>query len=176
MITKTTQTDSIASMTSLALMKAKSLLVIREGRVNKVYKDSLGHLTVGIGHLVRPTDNLKLGDVISDEMVDTFFEEDVRVALRAALTQMQDLKIISPDFLAALISVNFQLGSRWHWKTENGGKGFYKTYDLIKNRKIDQAIRNLRASRWYKQTPKRVEDFITSLNNIFQNYEGVKNA
>lgn len=37
---------------------------------------------------------------------------------------------------------------------------------LIKEKNYDQAIKNLRASLWYRQTPIRVEDFIKELNRL----------
>ena len=45
----------------------EKLIAEREGRRNDVYKDSLGKLTVGIGHLVVPSDHLNFGERISDE-------------------------------------------------------------------------------------------------------------
>jgi GH24 family phage-related lysozyme (muramidase) len=58
---------------SLAFEK---LMALREGRRNDVYYDTRRKLTVGIGHLVLPEDSLKFRDVISDERVDAFFQND----------------------------------------------------------------------------------------------------
>lgn len=154
------------SLTTLALEKAKARLVVREGRRNVVYLDSRGKPTVGIGHLVRPSDNLKVGDYITDAQVDEFFENDIQFALRAAQKQCIELGIHGIDFLAALISVNFQLGPKWNLPTSAGGKGFIKTFLLIKQKKFDDAISNLRKSAWYAQTPKRVNDFIEVLEEL----------
>jgi lysozyme len=66
-----------------------------EGVRNHVYRDSRGLPTVGVGHLIRPEDNLAVGDVITDEQVDDFLQRDlawVRTALAlvtAPLTQNQ---------------------------------------------------------------------------------------
>lgn len=51
-----------------------------EGKSNKVYPDTNGFATVGYGHLVRPKDNLKIGDEISDELIDKFLLEDLKEA------------------------------------------------------------------------------------------------
>jgi GH24 family phage-related lysozyme (muramidase) len=55
----------------------KQLLTLRECKDGKpsmkVYKDSRGFLTVGIGHKVVSADKLKLGDEIDDARVDAFF-------------------------------------------------------------------------------------------------------
>lgn len=156
------------SVTNIALEKAKARLIQREGRVGKVYKDSRGFLTGGIGHLIRPSDGLKFGDFISEDLIDEWFENDVRYSLDAALRQCNELNLISAEFLAALISVNFQLGPKWNLPTKNGGKGFTRTWQLIKEKRYTEAIQNLRKSAWFKQTPKRVEDFIQSLEYLKQ--------
>ena len=44
-----------------------------EGESLTVYEDTLGHLTVGVGHKVLPIDNLHLGDVITKEHSMTMF-------------------------------------------------------------------------------------------------------
>ena len=42
-----------------------------------VYDDGAGYLTVGYGHKVVPSDNLKLGDVITASRATTFFNADI---------------------------------------------------------------------------------------------------
>jgi len=62
----------------------ENLMALREGRETTVYLDSLGKPTVGIGHLVLPEDNLKVGDTITDEQVDALFKKDGAAAMAAA--------------------------------------------------------------------------------------------
>lgn len=132
--------------------------LIREGERLKVYKDSLGKPTVGIGHLVLPEDNLKVGDKITATRSKTFFEKDTVIAEQAALEQAGEIGVTTDKFIAALISVNFQLGTKWT-------KVFKTTYPLIVKHDFDKAIENLKKSRWYKQTPVRVYDFIKALKH-----------
>ena len=47
-----------------------------EGYRLKVYKDIYGNPTVGLGHLISAKDNLRVGDVISDQRVLQLFKED----------------------------------------------------------------------------------------------------
>ena len=47
-----------------------------EGYRDDVYKDIKGYPTVGIGHLVEPSDNLTVGQVISDSQVQQLFNND----------------------------------------------------------------------------------------------------
>lgn len=50
--------------------------VDREGYKVKVYKDVKGYPTVGVGHLVRPSDNLSVGDIITEDQVVQLFYDD----------------------------------------------------------------------------------------------------
>lgn len=141
--------------------------ILREGKRLTVYKDSLGKPTVGIGHLVLPHDKLKVGDKITEEQARKFFIGDSQIAERAALEQAAEIGVETDDFIAALISVNFQLGIKWT-------KDFKTTYPAIVAHDFKTAIRNLRKSKWYKQTPVRVEDFIIALNES-ERYLSLKN-
>ena len=91
----------------------KALLTLREGRRNDVYLDSELKPTVGIGHLVVPEDNLKLGDVISDAQVEAFYARDSQKALNAARSQAAQAGITDSKFVPYLASVNLQLGTGW---------------------------------------------------------------
>lgn len=149
-----------SNIDNTALAIAKRDLEISEGRRRDVYTDHLGYLTVGIGHKVLPTDGLKKGDVITDARVDEFFAEDVQIALRAARSQAIELQKYTPSFLAALIEVNFQLGTGWKTK-------FANTYNLLKGGNAQQAIRNLQQSLWAKQTPVRVANFVSAIREAY---------
>ena len=50
-------------------MELYQFIKSREGKSNKVYPDSVGKPTVGIGHLVTKSDNLVIGDTISDDKI-----------------------------------------------------------------------------------------------------------
>ncbi len=148
------------SIDSVALAIAKRDLEISEGRKNYVYVDSLGYPTVGIGHKVLANDGLRVGDVITERRIDELFAVDVQVAFNAAKAQAIELGKYTPSFLAALIEVNFQLGTGWKNKFSN-------TYNLLKKGDATQAIRNLQQSAWAQQTPVRVSNFIGAIKEAF---------
>lgn len=137
----------------------KRHLLAREGRRNVVYRDSLGKPTVGIGHLVLPGDNLKVGDRITDEQVKAFLDKDARGAWDAANRQASEAGISDGCFIIALAAVNFQLGTGWT-------KKFPNTWKLIKAGQYSQAAKEIGSSLWAKQTPVRVQDFQKALNDL----------
>ena len=139
-------------------------LKLREGVRKKVYKDSLGKLTVGVGHLVRPEDNLKLGDEISDERINSLLAKDLDSAFLSALKRCNhELPFLTGDaheeMLAALTHVNFQLGNNWPNVHKN-------TWRLITLGKFKEAAEEVKDSLWYAQTPVRVNDFSKALLSI----------
>jgi GH24 family phage-related lysozyme (muramidase) len=127
-----------------------------EGRRNDVYPDTLKNLTVGIGHRVLPGDNLKLGDVISDERVNQLFARDGSIALNAARKQAAEAGITDPNFLPYLASVNFQLGTGWR-------RDFKRTWPKIVAGDYAGAAQEFGRSLLAQQTPKRVQQFQTAL-------------
>lgn len=153
-----------AKIDAEALKKAEALLRLREGYRLDVYLDSRGFPTVGIGHLIVPADNLKMGDTITAARAAQLFQQDVAVAFRTAKTQVKELNLYNSDFLAAYISVNFQLG--------NFKSTFPNTFTALKNRQWQRVYDGLLVKRydgngkpanWYAQTPKRVEDFVAAI-------------
>jgi GH24 family phage-related lysozyme (muramidase) len=141
--------------------KASPLLVDREGIRESSYKDSLGNLTGGIGHLLTKEEQLKYpeGTKIPQEQVDKWYAEDIGKATKAALRQSKELGVDNEEFKKVLVSVNFQLGTNWKSKFPN-------TYKLIKAGRYDEAKANLNSSLWAKQTPTRVKDLIETINML----------
>lgn len=144
-------------------------LLEREGYRNTVYRDSLGKPTVGVGHLVLPEDNLRVGDTISDERVRELLESDAQKAYKAAVEQANELGINDSDFVIALGSVNYQLGTGWR-------NEFSRTWAHMENGNYDQAIANIENSLWSRQTPVRTADFTNAIRNIENNPGGIEVA
>lgn len=96
-----------------SLMKAsdefKQALIEEEGVRYTVYRDVAGYPTVGVGHLIRPADNLRVGDRISDEQVLDFLEEDLRVAERGVRILVRDLPLHQHEF-DALLDLVYNVG------------------------------------------------------------------
>lgn len=156
------ETAPLNAIDALALDIARDRLIKNEGYSNIVYLDSLGKPTVGIGHLVTPFDNLKVGDEITDKQVIEFFNRDIQKAFFHARIQAHELKKgDNPEFIAALVEVNFQLGTGWR-------NVFPNTWKALRSGDIATAINNLRKSLWASQTPKRVVNFIDEIEQAWR--------
>ncbi len=154
------------------LEKVRSIIresMEREEGVRYVtYRDTEGHLTGGIGHLITKKDGYtKVGQVIPQETVEKWFWSDITIAIKAAIDQAEELGEYEVDFIIALTHVNFQLGV--HWPSE-----WPNTYKKLKNGELRSAIRVFQGSLWNRQTPRRVKNFIAALeqeiveNNQFE--------
>lgn len=142
----------------------ETLIRLREGEVLNVYADTKNIPTCGIGHRVLPTDNLQLGDIITQAQCDAFFAVDGANAWDAAITQAQQANITDPAFLPYLASVNFQLGTGW---TEEFGS----TWAMICAGDYDAAAAHIGTLPWARETPVRVEDFAGALRALAQTGE-----
>ena len=143
-------------------------LELREGNVDHVYLDTLGKPTCGVGHLLTKKERslYKVNEKVNKKIRDQWLEEDGQKAWDAAVQQLQDLNIDNLEFIIALGSVNFQLGTRWMNK-------FPSAYRALADKDYDEAIKQVstgsgkdRQSRWKEQTPVRVEDFVTAIDKL----------
>jgi uncharacterized protein YcbK (DUF882 family) len=134
---------------------ARSLLREREGYRNAVYLDSRGFPTVGIGHLIRPEDNLSMGDTISDERVEELFRQDFEShgAIAGRWSDAMGLTGQCVCLEAVLYSVAFQF------------PGFEGTsaYRAMVAGDYRLAAERVRTFAWHRQTPKRTNDLIREL-------------
>ena len=143
-------------------------LRLREGYREEVYLDTLGKVTCGTGHLLSPAENAQynVGDVVDTTILDRWLDEDSEKAWNAAAQQLQDLNIEKPEFIVALGSVNFQLGTHWRNK-------FPSACQALLNKDYTEAIKQVSTgsgkdgqSKWKEQTPVRVEDFVKAIETL----------
>ena len=88
----------------------KEALAEEEGVRLTVYRDVAGYPTVGVGHLVLPEDNLKVGDTITYEKAIEFLEEDLKKAEAGVRDLVGDLPIYQHEF-DALVDLVYNVGA-----------------------------------------------------------------
>jgi len=84
-------------------------MVEEEGVRYQVYRDVAGYPTVGVGHLVLPEDNLRLGDTISHDRAMELLEQDLAKAEAGVVDLVGDLPINQNEF-DALVDLVFNVG------------------------------------------------------------------
>lgn len=117
-----------------------------------VYKCSEGFPTIGYGHLVLRNEK-SFYDGITEQQADQLLEQDIEIARQG----VNSLKLNLPpesrwnDFLIMMV---FQLGLK-------GTQGFKRFLAALSNGNYATAILEVKDSKWYRQTPNRVESMIT---------------
>ena len=136
----------------------KERIKSNEGFSSKPYKDQLGYLTIGYGHLILPNENILLKKQINKKELEEIFEKDFKKALSNFNNTFKPFTLNEKES-ELLIEMIFQLGI----------KGCLKFKNLIKNikkRNKHLVCFDMMDSLWYKQTPNRVKTLIkTFLNN-----------
>ena len=87
----------------------KQALIEEEGVRYTVYRDVAGYPTVGIGHLVRPQDNLQVGDTISHAQAMKFLTEDLKTAEAGVARLLGELPVYQHEF-DALVDLVYNVG------------------------------------------------------------------
>ncbi len=109
---------SVESTSPLARMPARDLhasehlkeaLVQEEGVRDVVYRDVAGHPTVGVGHLVTPSDGLKVGDKVGYDRILDFLDEDLAEAEDAVTRVTGDMPLYQHEY-DALVDLVYNVG------------------------------------------------------------------
>lgn len=124
----------------------KKRLSSDEGRVACAYVDSLGFLTIGVGHLI----DKRKGGRISDAAIDFIFNEDVDIATKALFNAFPWVSDLNDARQNALVNMVFQLGI-------GGVSKFVQTLLFLKNHDYENAATAMMQSNWAKQTPERAQ-------------------
>jgi len=150
---------------------------LREGYKKEVYLDTSDKPTCGIGHLLTGSEkeDYPVGTEVDDYIVKEWYMHDITLAMEAANKQASILSTDSDNVKIALISVNYQLGRNWIKKFPAAWKCLcHKEYDRAIDEIMYADVKTKRHSRWYKQTPVRVEDFVKAIKELKENDNGKK--
>ena len=128
-----------------------------EGRTNRVYKDTEGHLTVGYGH---KDNSLKLGIWHDNLQIEKWFEEDVARAKEDYKTLDLKLTCLREEIVIMMI---YQMGI-------TGVKKFRKLLGHLKAHDYPAAAAegllgkdNTVPSLWRQQTPNRCHRMMAAM-------------
>lgn len=147
---------------SLDLPKLYELIEKHEGKRAKVYNDSEGIPTIGIGFNLKRADarkkiealGLKYDDVLdgsaslSEKQIQTLFKTDVEAAIKSARAALADFDSLPERKQRVVVDMVFNLG-------EQRFKGFKKFIAAVNKGDYETAAKEMEDSRWYKQVKTR---------------------
>jgi lysozyme len=119
-----------------------------EGYRNKVYLDTLGKRTVGVGHLC-VEDFWEDDKEYSEEMLMNILKDDLKNAIEGAERLLKDCPVLDDLAKEIIIEMVFQLGETGVSKFKNMLKALEEGPDY------QTAAIEMLDSKWAKQTPNR---------------------
>lgn len=155
-------------MTTSAVIQFKKDLISAEGYRNGIYKDSNGVPTVGIGQNLQtlPEDvrkHIQANGKATDEQVSGWFNDAAYKALSSARLLSHSYGLGDNEAAQSAIGkAVYQLGVQGWCK-------FNQAEQAIKNRDLPGLETALKGSKWYKQTPKRVDEFLATIKPALTN-------
>ena len=119
-----------------------------EGYRNKVYKDTLGKRTVGVGHLC-VEDFWEDNKEYPEEMLMNILKDDLKNAIQGSQRLLAECPVLDDLAEEIIIEMVFQLGETGVSKFKNMIKALEEGPDY------QTAAIEMLDSRWAKQTPER---------------------
>jgi lysozyme len=130
-----------------------------EGVVLQVYPDSVGLPTVGVGHLVRPEDNLQIGQNITPEQCEALLEKDTTSAIQGCEQMFLDFNDMGEELQLILANMMFNLGPERL-------AGFKKFLAAVKERDYQRAADEMMDSQWYHQVKERSKELVARMRAL----------
>ena len=125
-----------------------------EGEVLKIYEDSLGYKTLGIGHLCQPNDpeyDWKIGTEVSQEVVDMYYEDDFNKHYIEAIHvygSEEGFYNLPENIQHVLVNMCFNLGG-------NRLSNFRNMLKACRQHNWKEMSKQMEDSRWYRQVGRR---------------------
>ena len=131
--------------------RLKRLLTLHEGRVPHAYADSLGYLTIGIGHLI----DKRKGGKLPDHIIDGLFHHDLKEHRDAMFRVNPWAAKLDEVRQAVLIDMTFNMGTEPF--DDDGFKDWPIFEKQVQTGQYAAAAKNMRSTLWYSQVKSRAE-------------------
>lgn len=146
----------------------KQQLIIDEGYENKVYLDSKGLPTFGIGHLLTKYDIEYYAYThlpphgtltVSDERINQVFEKDVSFCIKDCHQLFNNFEQLPEEAQEIIANMMFNLGLSRLSK-------FHNFISAINKKNWQEAANQMIDSDWYLQTKNRAKRLVSGMKNI----------
>jgi len=131
-----------------------------EGYRNKVYLDSLGKRTVGVGHLC-VEDFWEDNKEYSEKYLMKVLKDDLKSAIKSAEDLLKDFPLLDDLAEEIIIEMIFQLGKTGVSKFKNMWKALQHDPP-----NYEQASIEMLDSRWASQTPRRAKEMSEHMRSL----------
>jgi lysozyme len=137
--------------------KVKAQLILDEGEKLTAYWDTTGNLTIGIGHLIIPSDKIGVGQTISQEQCDALFAADLQTAIDTCVKAPFVPYVKQPEAIQeVLVQICFNEGI---YRLEE----FVTFLTLLHNHNYSAAANDLEQTLYARQVPDRVSRYAADI-------------
>ena len=144
--------------------KLKEQIKRHEGEVLEVYADSLGYLTLGVGHVIHPNDpehGQPAGTPVSQEVVDKYYEIDFDKHLEETkhVIGHDVFDGLPGEIQEVLVNMCFNLGGTRLGKFRN-------MLNAVEDHDWERMAVEMEDSRWFKQVGRRSVELQEIVRNV----------
>ena len=144
--------------------KLKEQIKRHEGEVLEVYADSLGYLTLGVGHHIQPNDpehGQPAGTPVSQEVVDKYYEIDFDKHLEETkhVIGHDVFDGLPGEIQEVLVNMCFNLGGTRLGKFRN-------MLNAVEDHDWERMAVEMEDSRWFKQVGRRSVELQEIVRNV----------
>ena len=144
--------------------KLKEQIKRHEGEVLEVYADSLGYLTLCVGHLIQPNDpehGQPAGTPVSQEVVDKYYEIDFDKHLEETkhVVGHDVFDGLPGEIQEVLVNMCFNLGGTRLGKFRN-------MLNAVEDHDWERMAVEMEDSRWFKQVGRRSVELQEIVRNV----------
>ncbi len=133
----------VKSRDDIMLNLAKKYIGKHEGIRKKIYKDSKGNPTIGIGHLIKPGEDFSKG--ITDEEVTALFKKDIQERLKVTKKLFPAFNTYPPYMQVTLLDGVYRgdlSGSPKTIKLIKAGKWVEASKEYLNNREYKKSVKD----------------------------------
>ena len=144
------------------LEKLRKELENDEGKVHTIYKDHLGYLTFGIGHLIvkhDPEYGKEIGTYVLEHRVIKAFEQDIEIVLSDCNRLYEDFEDLPEEVQRVIANMMFNMG----YTRLSKFKGMKRGVDA---RDWNDEAEEMVDSRWYNQVTNRADRLVERMRII----------
>lgn len=137
--------------------KLRAQLIRDEGRKPSAYPDSLGYLTIGVGHLI----DARKGGGLPDSIIDALLDHDIRETTGELFADQPWIAQLDTVRQAVLINMAFNLGLEPF--DHDGIKDWPNFLAQVQRGDYEQAATNMLSTTWAQQVGMRAQRLATQL-------------
>lgn len=146
-------------------------LELHESKERKLYKDTRGFWTIGIGRNIS-ADGMKIREwphldpfkvTLTDEQIAVMLDNDVKKFERALDRDLRWWRTLSDVRQRIILDMTFNMG--WAPGHPGGFDDFKTTLALIEAGRYREAARAMKQSKWYQQVGRRSKRLVYAMAN-----------